>query len=72
MSEYKMKVSPFTQKFVRAIKVLNYEFGDLNEKVVRRMCLNNYIQSYTKENDQIEYLADLYKEAKNKYKNKNK
>jgi biotin operon repressor len=72
MSEYKMKVSPFTQKFVRAIKVLNYEFGDLTEKVVRRMCLNNYIQSYNKENDQIEYLADLYKEAKNKYKNKNK
>ena len=30
------------------------------------MCTDNYIQNFNKENDQLEYLRDIYDEAKQK------
>ena len=51
---------------------MHYHFKELNEDIIKIMCQNNYIQNFNKENDQLEYLIDLYKEAKNKYNNKNK
>ena len=51
---------------------MHYHFKELNEDIIKIMCQNNYIQNFNKENDQLEYLIDLYEEAKNKYNNKNK
>lgn len=67
MSNHKMKASPFSARITRAIKVMNYDFDDLNEEVIAIMCTDNYIQNFNKENDQLEYLKDIYQEAEVKY-----
>ena len=72
MANFKMKASPFSARIARSIKAMHYHFKELNEDIIKIMCQNNYIQNFNKENDQLEYLIDLYKEAKNKYNNKNK
>ena len=72
MANFKMKASPFSARIARSIKAMVYYFKGLDEEIISIMCQNNYIQNFNKENDQLEYLVDLYKEARNKYKNKNK
>lgn len=72
MANFKMKASPFSARIARSIKAMTYYFKGLDEEIISIMCQNNYIQNFNKENDQLEYLVDLYKEASNKYKNKNK
>ena len=72
MANFKMKASPFSARIARSIKAMTYYFKGLDEEIISIMCQNNYIQNFNKENDQLEYLVDLYKEARNKYKNKNK
>lgn len=67
MSNHKMKASPFSARITRAIKVMNYDLDDLNEEVIAIMCTDNYIQNFNKENDQLEYLKDIYHEAEVKY-----
>ena len=63
MSNHKMKASPYSARIVRAIKIMNYDFDDLNEEAIAIMCMDNYVQNFNKENDQLEYLTDIYKEA---------
>tara|TARA_R100001530_G_scaffold135563_1_gene113086 strand:- start:922 stop:1674 length:753 start_codon:yes stop_codon:yes gene_type:complete len=72
MADFKMKASPFSARIARSIKSMVYDFNGLNEDIIKIMCQDNYIQNFNKENDQLEYLVDLYKEAKNKYNKKNK
>ena len=67
MSNHKMKASPYSARIVRAIKIMNYDFDDLNEEAIAIMCMDNYVQNFNKENDQLEYLTDIYKEALIKY-----
>jgi hypothetical protein len=67
MANHKMKASAFSARITRAIKVMNYDFDDLNEEVIAIMCTDNYIQNFNKENDQLEYLKDIYVEAEAKY-----
>jgi hypothetical protein len=71
MSKHKMKASPFSSKIARAIKVLNFDYNDLDEEIIQLMCNENYIQNFNKENDQLEYLRDIYDEAAVKLKVKN-
>jgi ribosomal protein S8 len=66
-----MKASPFSSKIARAIKVLNFDYNDLDEEIIQLMCNENYIQNFNKENDQLEYLRDIYDEAAVKLKVKN-
>ena len=49
---------------------MNYDYDDLNEEVIEIMCSDNYIQNFNKENDQLEYLKDIYIEAELKFKPK--
>ncbi len=70
MSKHKMKASPFSAKIARAIKIMNYDYDDLDEEVIAIMCTDNYVQNFNKENDQLEYLKDIYLEAEQKYKPK--
>ena len=48
---------------------MNYDLDDLDEEVIEVMCSDNYIQNFNKENDQLEYLRDIYDEAKQKLNN---
>jgi hypothetical protein len=66
MSKHKMKASPYSSRIARSIKIMNYDLDDLDEEVIEVMCTDNYIQNFNKENDQLEYLRDIYDEAKQK------
>ena len=66
MSKHKMKASPYSSRIARSIKIMNYDIDDLDEEVIEVMCTDNYIQNFNKENDQLEYLRDIYDEAKQK------
>ena len=69
MSKHKMKASPYSSRIARSIKIMNYDLDDLDEEVIEVMCSDNYIQNFNKENDQLEYLRDIYDEAKQKLTN---
>ena len=66
MSKHKMKASPYSSRIARSVKIMNYDLDDLDEEVIEVMCTDNYIQNFNKENDQLEYLRDIYDEAKQK------
>ena len=66
MNEHQMKASPFSQKITRSIKTLHHDKGGLNNDAINLMCQKNYIQNYSKENDQLEYFIDIYNEALSK------
>ena len=66
MNEHQMKASPFSQKITRSIKILHHDKGGLNNDAINLMCQKNYIQNYSKENDQLEYFIDIYNEALSK------
>lgn len=66
MNDHPMKANPFSQKIARAIKTLNYDYNGLNIDAINLMCQKNYIQSYSKENDQLEYFKDIYNDALSK------
>ena len=68
MSKHKMKASPYSSRIARSIKIMNYDLDDLDEEVIEVMCADNYIQNFNKENDQLEYLKDIYEEARQKLK----
>ena len=53
MNEHQMKTSPFSQKITRSIKILHHDKGGLNNDAINLMCQKNYIQNYSKENDQF-------------------
>ena len=61
-----MKASPYSSRIARSVKIMNYDLDDLDEEVIEVMCTDNYIQNFNKENDQLEYLRDIYDEAKQK------
>ena len=67
MSKFKMKASPFSARITRAIKIMNFDYDDLNEEVIAIMCTDNFVANYNKENDQLEYLITIYDEALEKY-----
>ena len=67
MTNHKMKASPFSARITRAIKIMNFDYDDLNEEVINIMCTDNFIQNYNKENDQLEYLQTIYDESLIKY-----
>ena len=48
---------------------LEITLDDLDEEIIGVMCSDNYIQNFNKENDQLEYLRDIYDEAKQKLNN---
>ena len=66
MNEHPMKSSPFTQKITRSIKALHHDKNGLNNDAINLMCQKNYIQNYSKENDQLEYFKDIYSDALSK------
>lgn len=68
MNEYDMSASPYSQKIARTIKVMNYDYNDLNKDIIEIMCNDNFLRSYTNENDQLEYMQKKYKAAAVKYK----
>jgi len=68
MSKHKMKATPYSSRIARSIKIMNYDLDDLDEEVIEVMCADNYIQNFNKENDQLEYLKDIYEEARQKLK----
>ena len=68
MSNHPMKANPFSARIARTIKVLNYDFDDLDEQVIAEMCQSNYITTYDSETDQLEYFRDIYTKALNKMK----
>ena len=63
MNEYPMKSHPYTQKLARAIKVLKSKKKTLNEKIIRKMCKENFISAYNNEADQLEYFTTIYNKA---------
>ena len=63
-----MSASPYSQKIARTIKVMNYDYNNLNKDIIAIMCNDNFIRSYTNENDQLEYMQKKYKAAALKYK----
>ncbi len=63
MNKYKMQASAYSARFVRAIKVMNHDYDDLNEEVLAIMCQENFVRNYNKENDQLDYLTEIYDEA---------
>ena len=68
MNEYPAKTSPFSQKFVRAIKMLYYDNKKINILAIRKMCKENYMSAYNNEIDTLEYLTDIYNKANKKLK----
>jgi inactivated superfamily I helicase len=71
MNEHPMKANPFQQSIARSIKVLHFDNQGLNVDAINLMCQKNYIQTYSKSNDQLEYFTDIYSDALAKIK-KNK
>ena len=63
MNEYPSKTSPYSQKFVRAMKMLYYDNKKINLLAIRKMCKENYMSAYNNENDTFEYLNDIYNKA---------
>ena len=71
MNEHPMKANPFQQSIARSIKVLHFDNQGLNVDAINLMCQKNYMQTYSKSNDQLEYFTDIYSDALAKIK-KNK
>ena len=63
MNEYPSRTSPFSQKFVRALKMLYYDNKNINILAIRKMCKDNYLSAYNNETDTLEYLTDIYNKA---------
>ena len=61
------KGAPYSQKIVRAIKVLNYDKDDLNEEVIAIMCQDSYVRAFDNEVDQLEFFNDRYHDAEIKF-----
>ena len=59
--------APYSQKIVRAIKVLNYDKDDLNEEIIAIMCQESYVRAFDNETDQLEFLNDRYNDATKKF-----
>ena len=68
MSEMDMGTTPYGQKIVRTLKSLYYDFFGLDLDVIQRMTRDNYIKAYSNENDQYEYMRDMYLKAKKQLK----
>jgi hypothetical protein len=67
LDKHETQGSAFAARMVRTIKVMNYDIDDLNEEVIAIMCQDNYVRLYNNENDQLEYLQDIYNKALIKY-----
>lgn len=69
MSRYESQTSPYAQVVTRSIKKLMNEFDKgLQKPILRKMCNDNYLRTFSKQNDQTDYMRKLYLEAKRKYK----
>lgn len=66
IDNYEIQGSPFAARMVRAVKTMNYDHDDLDEQVIALMCKDNYIRIFNSENDQLDYLNDLYLRSKEK------
>jgi hypothetical protein len=64
LNNHEMQASPFSARMARTIKVLNYDYDDLDEQVLAHMCQKSYIKNFNSESDQYEYLKDKYDAAK--------
>ena len=60
ISHYPSATSVFGQKITRPFKHIYYRNNGLDLKKVEKMFKNNYIKGFSKYNDQVEYLNDLY------------
>ena len=67
IDNHEIQGNPFSARMARAIKVMNYDYDDLNEQVIAIMCQDNYVEIYNSEADQLEYLQDIYNKALAKY-----
>ena len=67
IDNHEIQGNPFSARMARAIKVMNYDYDDLNEQVIAIMCQDNYVRIYNSEADQLEYLQDIYNKALAKY-----
>ena len=63
MNNYEMNTSPYTNKIVRGLKYLYYEFNGLNLKAIEHMVKNNYITSYANDMEQKKYMSKIYKRS---------
>lgn len=68
MSEMDMGTTPFGQKIVRTLKALYYDFLGIDLDIIQKMTRDNYIKAYSNENDQYEYMRDMYLKAKKQLK----
>ena len=68
MNELDMGTSAYGQKIIRPIKKLFYENKGLSKRVIEQMTKDYYIRAYSNENDQYEYLKDIYNKTKRKLK----
>ncbi len=68
MNELDMGTSAYGQKIIRPIKKLFYENKGLSKIVIEQMTKDYYIKAYSNENDQYEYLKDIYNKTKRKLK----
>jgi hypothetical protein len=68
MNELDMGTSAYGQKIIRPLKKLFYENKGLSKRVIEQMTKDYYIRAYSNENDQYEYLKDIYNKTKRKLK----
>jgi len=60
MSDLETGANPFGNKVVRALKKLYYDFDGINPDAIHHMTKRNFIQGYSNEVDQFNYMKKLY------------
>ena len=58
--------NPYTYKILLTLKRLDSKFSGLNFKIITKLATKHYLQSYTNNSEQYNYLLDLYKKYKKK------
>lgn len=64
ISEYPSSLkNAYSQKMVRAMKMLKNDLGYINRKAVHRMASRNMITTYNNESDMFRYIKKIYNQA---------
>jgi len=64
ISEYPSSLkNAYSQKMVRAMKMLKNDLGYINRKAVHRMASRNMITTYNNESDMYRYIKKIYNQA---------